>query len=127
MADLNKLMESVFSRTQKLQVDLKNILRDYENLYKESHIQFITERSAADSMQGLEEFYRLVNIIRRNRDIIGSLNRGIRGLRPLDKFKFIEELESEKKSRTKKEKVNENSLLALSIPEDFAVEEDING
>ncbi len=42
-------------------------------------------------MEGLEQFHRLIQIIRRNRDVAGSLVRGISNLRSMSDFKFVEE------------------------------------
>ncbi len=50
----------------------------------------MTQRMATGN-DGLEEFYRLLLLVRRNRDVIGSLNQGAKNLRPMGQFKFIEE------------------------------------
>jgi hypothetical protein len=92
MADLNKLLNDVRSRGDKVSDDLQGLFVAYEMLYKESHDQFISERNAANGkLDGLEEFYRLIGIIRRNRDVVGSLQRGLRSLRPVKEFSFVEE------------------------------------
>jgi hypothetical protein len=55
-------------------------------------------------MTGLEDFYRMIQTIRRNRDVIGSLVRGVINLRSLKEFKVVEEDDTvEKKPRKKKD------------------------
>ena len=93
MLDLNKRMGSVHDKGKKLEQHTINLLRDYEDLCRESLRSFRNERSVAQGAMddGLEDFYRVVQILKRNRDMVKSLLRGIKNMRPLDKFKFVEE------------------------------------
>lgn len=92
MADLNKLMVEVQKEGTDLEKRLKNFLIKYEELYREGNMQLMSERTAsAGSMEGLEQFHRLVQIMRRNKDVAGSLVRGISNLRSMSNFKFVEE------------------------------------
>lgn len=96
MADLNDLLSEVQNQSKDLNKRIKDLFIKYDHLYKESYKRLVLERDAASgNMDGLEEFYRLVNIIRRNRDVTGSLARGVRGLRATVRFKFVEEDTSE--------------------------------
>ena len=91
MPDLNSMLEDVQKKEKILKKDMEQLLKVYEKLHHDAHIEFITERNKTGSMEGLEDFYYLVNTIRRNRDVIGSLLRGVNNFRPLSKYKFIEE------------------------------------
>lgn len=135
MADLNKLMNNVLKQSAHLKKDLKKLLTDYEILHREAHHEFSGERLMTGSMEGLEDFYTLVNIIRRNRDIIGSLTRGINSLRPMDKFQFVE---TSMEPAAKEQEVQRERLAEISIPETVSFEsaaeqtmevskEDLNG
>ncbi|GAG05718.1 unnamed protein product, partial [marine sediment metagenome] len=85
----------------------KSFLIKYEELYREGNRQLVSERTASSgSMEGLEQFHRLIQIMRRNRDVAGSLVRGITNLRSMAAFKFIEEevpkpVEKPKKAKKK--------------------------
>jgi hypothetical protein len=89
--DMNKSMQELQERFSRIQIDLRKLLDDYDGTVREINKQYNTERQASGSMEGLEGFYRLLQVMRRNRDVIGSLVRGSQGLRPVDKFKFVEE------------------------------------
>lgn len=108
MADLNKLMTGIQKEGSDLEKKLKSFLIKYEELYREGNRQLQTERTASSgSMEGLEQFLRLVQIMRRNKDVAGSLVRGISNLRSMSAFKFIEEevpkpVEKPKKAKKKK-------------------------
>jgi len=94
-SDLNKMLGDVTRNSLDVVKDLKILFSRYEELYRESHRQFVQERNAAGSTRELEGFYRLVQTLKRNRDVVGSLIRGINNLRPLTGFKFVEEEEPE--------------------------------
>lgn len=92
MPDLNKLMSELEEGSSDIKLRLTNLLQKYEDLYREGNRQFRTERTASSgSMEGLEEFRRLILIVKRNKDVVGSLMRGIGNLRSMSSFKFIEE------------------------------------
>jgi hypothetical protein len=84
-------MDSIQRDSKELESQLKNILGKYEELYKFGNQQYVEERSITGSLDGLEDFYILVQTIRRNRDVIGSLIRGISSLRNLSRYKFVEQ------------------------------------
>ena len=107
MADLNKSMVEIQKESSDLEKRLKSFLIKYEELYRQGNMELMTERTASrGSMEGLEQFHRLVQIMRRNRDVAGSLVRGITNLRSMSSFKFIEEEvpkpEKPKPKKTKK-------------------------
>ena len=92
MADLNRLMAAIQGEGSGIEQKLKAFLIKYEELYREGNRQLLTERTASSgNMEGLEQFHRLVQILRRNKDVAGSLVRGISNLRSMSAFKFIEE------------------------------------
>jgi len=89
-ADLNRMMVDAHDASTALERDMRRLLGQYENLYRESYRQFLEERHASDS-QDLDNFHRLVQTVKRNRDVVGSLLRGINNLRSLSGFQVIEE------------------------------------
>lgn len=123
MADLNKMMDNLESRSKKVSRELKELLGLYDGVFRQTQKEFQQERVASGNMDGLEDFYRLVNTLRRNRDIIGSLERGIRGMRPLNKFRFIEEEVPQSEDEAKKQPMD----MYLSEPAEAEEPEDIDG
>jgi len=111
-------MSNLISKSLKIEKSLKDFFIEYENLFRESNNQFMSERSSSGTMDGLDDFYRLVNTIRRNRDVAGSLLRGFKNLRPINKFRFIEEEEVKlPKKRGKKEEPVPERMEELTIQE----------
>ena len=104
MPDLNNILNSIQKRTSEVNEAVKNLMVGYNDLYHEGNKMFNEERTASDgNMDGLGEFYRLVQIIRRNRDVVCSINRGMKNIRSMDQFKFIEEdVQQEKIKKTPK-------------------------
>jgi hypothetical protein len=101
MADLNELKTKVLSESREIADRLKALYGDYEQMYQESFKELASSRNASGgSMEGLETFYLAVQTVRRNRDVVVSLMKGLKSLRPLDNFQFIEEdfEEEEKKA-----------------------------
>ena len=90
-SDLNKMLADILKESSDTERGLNALLNKYEELYRESSRQFNQERYASNSMAELDGFYRLVQTLKRNRDVIGSLVRGINNLRPLSAFKFVVE------------------------------------
>ena len=90
MADLNRKLINISEKTSKLQNDILDLLRGYDDLFQEANRIYMSERMSSDN-SGLEDFQLLVRTIRRNRDVIGSIYKGITNIRPTEKFKFIEE------------------------------------
>jgi hypothetical protein len=82
------------------------------------------------SLEGLEDFYHLVQILKRNRDVISTTLRSLKNLRPLDKFKFVEEdiaaapapkTETKKKTpKTTEPEIDEEELSQVSIEEEVS-------
>ena len=101
--DLNKIMDLIQKDSKDLEKEMQELLEKYEEFYREGNRQYTQERSESVSLEGLEDFYLLVQTIRRNRDVIGSLLRGIKGLRDLSKYKFVEETIPVAKPKKKKE------------------------
>ena len=111
--DLNRNMQSLQDRFLKVKSELKDLLVGYEELHHEINKLYVRELSASKTSEGLEDFYRLLQTIRRNRDVTGSLYRGSQGLRPVDKFSFVEEdIPAEPVKKEKKKKEPEYAELA---------------
>ncbi len=102
MPDMNRTVQELQERFSRLKTELRKLLEDYDGTFREINAMYMDERMASGSMEGLEGFYRLLQIMRRNRDVIGSLVRGSQGIRPVDKFKFVEEDVPEPKAEKKK-------------------------
>jgi len=102
-ADLNRMMTDAHDASMALERDMHRLFGQYENLYRESYRQFLEERHASDS-QDTGNFHRLVQTIKRNRDVIGSLLRGINNLRSLSGFQVVEE-EDERRDSNKRSDV----------------------
>jgi hypothetical protein len=125
MADLNKILNNIQNKTSSVEESVQTLLAQYDDLFRESTKLFNEERTASDGkMDGLEDFYRMVQTIRRNRDVIGSITRGIKSIRPINQFKIIEEDDRPHKTPTPKGKgpkgpspvLNEQSIQNLQIP-----------
>jgi len=128
MADLNKLMSEIRKESSDVEKSLKKLLIKYETLYREGHRIYSAERIAADSMEGLESFHRLIQTVRRNRDVVGSLLRGHNNLRSITDFKFIEEEIPVKKPKSAKRKRPKSQPVVESEPEpEFVASEDLDG
>jgi len=108
MPDLNRMLQEVQRQSSEINDKTKNLLGLYENLLREGNRVLAEERTASGSNLGLEDFIRLMQIIRRNRDVIGSLIRGGSNLRPMAAFKFIEEdIKEAFSKKTRKQKPSE--------------------
>jgi len=136
MPDLNNILDDIQKTTSEVDEAVQNLLAKYNDLYREGTRMFNEERTASNgSMDGLEDFYRLVQIIRRNRDVVGSLTRGMKNIRAMAQFKVIEEdIQSKPKKPPKKPpmagapkekgpigpspEINEKNIQSLKIPEE---------
>lgn len=118
MPDLNNMLEDVQKKSKDVTRKLEALLGSYENLYREGHRQYMHER--AGSEEGLDDFSHLVRIIRRNRDVVGSLLRGVKNLRPVADFRFIEEETPEKEPE-----VDIGAVASTRIPKKAAPKEKI--
>jgi len=118
MADLNKIMIDVQRKSSNVENSIKELLGKYEILYREGNKIFHRERIATGSIEGLENFHRLIQIIRRNRDVIGSLLRGVNNLRPISDFKFVEE-EISQASKKKLMKRKKKPVKTESVETEF--------
>lgn len=126
MADLNKLMIDIQNESIDIEKKLKGLLIKYDSLYRDGNQQFIEERiSSNGSMDGLEDFRRLILIIKRNKDVISSLVRGIDNLRSIKEFKFIEEEISKPIKKRKKSSFKTKPAKFKSIISDESVLSDV--
>lgn len=117
MADLNKLLDTVRSQAEDAKQVLERLLLSYENLYKEASSIYREETMGNNSLEGMEDFYRLLQVTRRNRDVVGSMFRGIRGLRSMASFRFVEEDVPEKKEKEIDEEQIKNMLTMPATTE----------
>lgn len=91
MADLNRNMMELQKKFSRIGVDLKDLLVEYDGMFREINNLYLSERLASGNSTGLEDFFRLLQTVKRNRDVIASVLRGCSGYRPVDKFKIVEE------------------------------------
>jgi len=132
MSDLNKMMSEIQKESKEVEKRLKGLLVKYETLYKEGNRIFTHERIATDSMDGLESFHRLIQTVRRNRDVIASLIRGHNNLRSIADFSFVEEeveaakAPARKKSKSKSRPKSQPVYDPEPEPE-YAVSEEVDG
>lgn len=132
MAELNTLMSDVKKLGAKIEDSLKELFSKYEALYREAYSIYSTERVASKSTEGLEDFYRMISLIRRNRNVIGSLTRGMRGVRSLDGYSIVEEevpQTTKKKEKKKEPQLNERELesIHMDATEQPTIEEPTEG
>lgn len=99
---MNKIMHDLSNRTVDMRMKLRTMLTAYDELYREANRSFVHERNASGSTEGLEDFYILVQTVRRNRDVMAAVLRGFSNLRPLDQFKIVEEDTTKPRRATKK-------------------------
>jgi len=123
MADLNGELIDVHRRAGKIEKDLLALLKIYEDIHHNANHELMEQRQAArGSMVGLESFYRLVQTLRRNRDVVGSMVRGIHNLRPLhQEFRVIEEDEPQKIEQEIEPLAQEILIDMPSGPDEFPV------
>lgn len=122
MADLNKLMSEVEQIGSRVDGSMKELLSKYEALYREAHRAFMAERSASKTMKGLEDFYLAVGSIRRNRDIIGSMVRGLKNLKRMKNFRFVVEDIPEPVRKHQSTSKSSNVEDSIEIPENYLEE-----
>jgi hypothetical protein len=121
-SDLNKLLILIQKDSKSLEQKMKELMVEYEELYRSGNRQYIEERTASNSTEGLEEFYVLIQTVRRNRDVMGSLLRGINNLRSLERFKIVEKNIPSPRQAKKREKVEAPVLppeILSPVPEEM--------
>lgn len=117
MPDLNRLIIEIERDSQEIKVKLSNLFKKYENLYRDGNRQFRIEKTAsAGSMDGLEEFRRLISLVKRNKDVVASIMRGVTSFRILSNFKFIEEEVKVPKPILKKKRSSTPKIIPVEQP-----------
>lgn len=117
MADFNRLLIDLQNKSEKLKGDLRGLLGEYDSLFREANAIYIKQRMDSGN-EGLEDFNRLLYIIRRNRDVVGSLMQGAKNIRPTGQFKFIEDDMESKKSPAQPRRQRKN--LNVEPPSELA-------
>ena len=116
--DLNLTISEIKKTGTDIEKKLKDFLSKYDSFYREAQHQFEGERISSGSTKGLEDFYRLVQTVRRNRDVVGSLIRGMDNLRPITEFRWVEEDIPEVKQAKPKKKTESEPLEGVTLYED---------
>ena len=126
--DLNKALSDVVARGNEIKTRLGELLGIYEDIFRQSNRILADERDNIPqgdvrAASELDDFHRLVQTVRRNRDVVGSMLRGVAGLRPLAEFKFVEtpdapkeQTEKEKKAKAAKKKAKSAESLPMRQP-----------
>lgn len=122
MPDLNKLLSDAQKQGKAVRKDLERLLITYETLYREGHNRYVAERTATTDIEGLEDFYILLQTIRRNRDVVGSLVRGLHNVRSMEKYSFVEEETPKPQPKKKEPKISSRKIEELRIPEEPVTE-----
>ena len=125
--DLNKMLSEIKKSNGDIDSKLKLFLVRYDGLYQEANRQFHQERTATGSMKGLEDFYYMVQTIKRTRDVVSALVRGVSNLRSLKNFSIIEEDEVLKKPVAKKKSQAKKNTVTVPEPVLTGSEEELNG
>ena len=118
--DLNQIISEIKKTSTDVERKLKDFFGKYDSFYREAQHQFEGERISSGSTKGLEDFYRLVQTVRRNRDVVGSLIRGMDNLRPITEFRWVEEDIPEVKQAKPKKKItpDKEPLEGVTLTED---------
>ena len=95
-SDLNKTMDEAVKLSSEVKKELKNLLFLYDGFLREANHILLQERMASTNPNELGDFVYLMHLIKRNRDVVGSLNKGISNLRNLSGFSFVEDEDIEK-------------------------------
>ena len=90
MPDMNKMIKIAKDKTKSIERDVAKLLDNYENLYRDASRTYLRERASSDG-EDLGDFYRLVNLIRRNRNVVGSMMRAMKNLRSIEGFEVVEQ------------------------------------
>ena len=125
MPDLNNMLSKIKNASSEVELNVKKLFVDYDELFREARRQLSREKADTGSMNGLEDFYRLTQLLKRNRDVISSMMRGVKNLRSIEKYSFIEELDEkpkekfkEKSKKSKKEpEINKKEISEVRILE----------
>lgn len=101
MADVETMLKAVQGQSEQIHAQLTDLLGKYEDLHRESSNLLTTERmkTSPAEMHELDNMYFMVMCVRRNRDIVGSMLRGVGSLRSLSEFKVVEEDVPETKTK----------------------------
>jgi len=118
MPELNNMLKNIQAQSTTTEKSLRKLVVDYEALYTEASRIYRQERLASKNMEGLEEFYHLNLILRRNKNVVGSTLRAIKNLRSLKNFEFVEEPEeAPAETKTAEKQINNRELEGLTIEE----------
>jgi hypothetical protein len=121
--DLNLNISEIKKTGTDVERKLKDFLGKYDSFYREALHQYESERTAS-GIKGLEDFYRLVQTVKRNRDVIGSLLRGMDNLRPITEFRWVEEdIPETIPIKPKKKATSESAPPPEGIPDGLSVPE----
>ena len=118
--DLNLTISEIKKTGTDVERKLKDFFGNYDSFYREALHQYESERTVS-GIKGLEDFYRLVQTVRRNRDVVGSLIRGMENLRPITEFRWVEEDIPEAMQTKSKKKITsmKESPEAVTLHEDM--------
>ena len=115
-SDLNDMLIDIRRKTSKIKIEAKKFLTDYENLYREAHRVFLQEQIRVGGLEGLEEFRYLTQILKRNRDVVMSMDKASNNIRSTEQFSFIEE--EEEPPKKKEPEVNPDMIERLDLQEE---------
>jgi hypothetical protein len=91
MADLNNIKKQITDLTNKAQSDLSNLLDAYGSMQEDVETRFRTEqREQGGRMDGLEDFYSLNLLVKRNLQTVSNTVGMLKRLRDISGFDISE-------------------------------------
>lgn len=96
MPDPNKMRDSISSTTKKIKKDMGALAAQYQDLSKEIHRRFRDElREQNGSMDGLEDFYQLSMLVKRNAQVANHMLGMLSKLTDISGYNITEETEKD--------------------------------
>jgi hypothetical protein len=96
MPDPNKMRDSISTKTNKIRKDMGALSAQYQDLSKEIHRRFREElREQKGSMDGLEDFYQLSMLVKRNAQVANHMLGMLSKLTDISGYNITEETEKD--------------------------------
>lgn len=109
MPDPNKMRDNISALLRKLRRDAGNLSAQYNNLSDEVQKRFRDElREQKGSMDGLEDFYQLSVLVKRNAQISGNVLGMLSKLSDISSFDITEEIDKKDDVEDLIEELTEN-------------------
>jgi len=90
MSDINKMVSDVATLKKKIEKDLSSFMSMYAKMVGELDSRLKDELRESGSGDGLEDFYALTNIAKRNLMYARNVAAGFNKIKNIDKFEITE-------------------------------------